>query len=794
MLYSPTLSSELTTISGRPNSVGWRGIALGSTLAVLLSLLGSSAALGAQCSNEEIRQRQGSSTLPECRAWEMVSPSEKDGSAVSTTFGTVQSAPSGNAFVFASSGAFGDAPTSLGLGFYRSARTGHGWSTHSLEAPQSNFGTLLAQASYTFSPDLSKTFQVSRKALAAGAVEGQGNAYLADNLTGERTLVATSGDEGGFFNKFAFGTLTQRISATPDYEHVLFEVDAKLTADAPSPSEGEELYEFNEGRLTYAPALPDGLPPSGGAVYETPGGGTRQLLGDASGSYLRERGQTTAVSASQRTPPAGEPSETEVPFGTVVPAPASASADGSVLYLTSNVPMTDDASPVNEGHIYRYEVASGKLTAIVNNAAPVGVEEPHVLLVSADGTYVYFLAQGSLVPGAPVSSQEGKNINLYVWHGEPGESGRIQFIAQTQCQDSGATVEEGASAEVCVEAGGPVEYGISPNGEHLAFTSYSQLTSFENRNEALCPSNPLVLSAPGSCTAVYDYDYASGQLRCVSCGPPGVAPIGDSELHGGYGFASGVPQIGSYETRNVLDDGRVFFQSPDDLTPDASNGKTDIYEWLDDGQRFLLSSGTAGGNSYFADATPDGTNVFFITDEKLVSEDEHADSDVYDARVDGGLASQNTPRASVPECEGDECQGVLALPPAGTAQPLTQTSGNEPGPSAVGASFSVGKLSSRQLRNLARTGRISLSVRVSMPGTVTAVAESTLSKHAQVLARGSGYASRAGAISVTLRLSRAARRTLARGRTLRVELSIRFSRIQTVRRLELTVRSSRKGR
>jgi hypothetical protein len=62
--------------------------------------------------------------------------------------------------------------------------------------------------------------------------------------------------------------------------------------------------------------------------------------------------------------------------------------------------------------------------------------------------------------------------------------------------------------------------------------------------------------------------------------------------------------------------------------------------------------------------------VFFTTRQRLVAQDVDQNSDVYDARVDGGLAGQEqTPAAG---CEGDICQGAPSSPP-GFASPSSST-------------------------------------------------------------------------------------------------------------------------
>jgi hypothetical protein len=767
---------------------------------VLLALMWPAGALAGQCANEQLRTEQGSTSLPECRAWELVSPPEKHGNNVSITRATDIAAPTGNAFVFGSSGAFADAPTSLGLGYYLSTRGPEGWSTRSVEAPQENAGFLIVQGTLAFSPDLTQAFQVSRKALAPGAVEGQGNAYLTNMLTGRRTLLASSSDEGLFFNQFGYGSLTNEIQATPDYSHVAFATAAKLTPDA---VEGQQnVYEWGEGDLRLASLLPGGAPAAEGASDDavfagTSGAGRVLFTAEDEGSdglYMRDGETTVALSASQRVPHSPL-EEGEVPRGTVAEARyGGASADGSAVYFTSSVPLTNTTSSSYEERLYRYEVASGKLTALSGNAAPGATpEQVTVLQVSRDDKiagddFVYFTADGALAPGATQAGFEFRNTNLYVWHGSPGEQGTIHFIAQTSCQVGEAN---GQPLESCPENIAPQEWDASPSGEHFAFAAFSQLTSYENKSQSRCPADAAVNSVPGACTAVYEYNYL-GHLSCLSCNPTGAPPAGPSSLDGGYG--GGTPQLAHDFTNNVLDDGRVFFDSPDDLSSAAVNAHQDVYESREDGSISLISSATAGEDAYFADATPDGSNVFFKTSAALVAEDTDSAYDVYDAREDGGIASQNERTSTGSECQGDECQGPSTSPPTLSSSATTQVPQGEGAAAAKAASFSIAALSGVQRARLARTGKISVSVKVSGAGVVSLLATERVDAHKQVLASGSRDAARAGTVAVTLVLSRAARLRLARQRKLRLAVSVRFSAASASKQLTFVLERPVRGR
>jgi hypothetical protein len=72
---------------------------------------------------------------------------------------------------------------------------------------------------------------------------------------------------------------------------------------------------------------------------------------------------------------------------------------------------------------------------------------------------------------------------------------------------------------------------------------------------------------------------------------------------------------------------------------------------------YLISTGESGDPSYFGDASADGSNVFFFTRQSLVNQDRDENDDLYDARVEGGIAAQNQPPPV--SCTGEGCLGPV---------------------------------------------------------------------------------------------------------------------------------------
>jgi len=147
---------------------------------------------------------------------------------------------------------------------------------------------------------------------------------------------------------------------------------------------------------------------------------------------------------------------------------------------------------------------------------------------------------------------------------------------------------------------------------------------------------------------VYRYDAQAQALTCISCSPSGAAPEGDASL----------PSHGL----GVLEDGRVFFNSPEQLSLADTNGKQDAYEYSG-GVLRLISTGTSIFPSSMLGASADGTDAFFFTRDVLVAEDRNGQAmKVYDAREGGGhfVIPPPPPCAASDECHGP---GTVSAPP-----------------------------------------------------------------------------------------------------------------------------------
>ncbi len=644
------------------------------------------------CPNEQLRAEQPYGLeLPDCRAYEMVSPTNKnDNNAVLKEEGLARASVSGEAITYASLGSFADPVGSRFVDQYVSRRTLGGWSTQSITPPYSATHTETASPFETliFTPDLSKAIALTDVPLTGEAEAGFENIYVDDLADGSYQLVTNAPPSREPYN---YPIPTHEIAATTDLSRVVF-----LNQNSGSGS-GTNLDEWEDGRLSLVAVAPNGEPMQavlgGGEEYGAYGKRSWRAMSDDGSRvfmtspaefyqhdrqvYVRENAAspvedclvsgdacTVEVSASKRTVPD--------PNGPLPAQYLGASVDGSKVFFTGCQKLTDDstasspAGSTNEENpcgpgkagvgndLYEYDLESGELTDLTvdtnvgdpNGAAVLGVAD-----ISEDGSYVYFVAEGDLAGGA-VSGQP----NLYLSH--DGET--PTFIAtlapgSTRTSDSNDWQEGPGGVNSTVRA--------TPDGTRVAFLSLRSLTGYDNR-----PAEPADClngeNEPSLCQEVFSYNAGTGSLICVSCNPNGARPVGNASFGEFKGNAD------RYIARNFSGDGsRLFFQSDDALVPHDSNGMQDVYEY-EDGRVYLLSDGAGDFASSFLDASASGNDVFIATADQLVPQDQDERVDLYDVRVGGGFPVSVAALA----CDnGDSCKPSVSAQPGVFGVPASAT-------------------------------------------------------------------------------------------------------------------------
>jgi hypothetical protein len=175
-------------------------------------------------------------------------------------------------------------------------------------------------------------------------------------------------------------------------------------------------------------------------------------------------------------------------------------------------------------------------------------------------------------------------------------------------------------------------------------------------------STDVALTGASTAGHVEIYRYtAGGAIACVSCAPTNGAPSTDTGL-----TTAGL---------NLIDDGRVFFTSSEQLVLRDTNKLKDAYEW-DGGVIGIVSTGLDTNDSGLLTASADGKDVYFFTRQTLAPQDGNGGAmKIYDAREGGGFLFNPNP----PSCKAsDECHGPGSQIPG--PPPITVAGTEEPQP------------------------------------------------------------------------------------------------------------------
>jgi len=734
--------------------LAFAGAILASLIAILAIVLTSVAPATASegCPNEARREEQGAAgrALPDCRAYELVSPSYMpspdyrhyfEGVAPTETTSLyprqpanlppvetgVSAARNGNAMLFSSR-----EPNSWELDDYTnlSRRGPNGWTGENIAPPQSRVGFLCLASGYVgHSANLDQVAFVDgwrensagsanapeicghdEPRLVPGEPEDSANLFLRDTASGSFQLVNLTPPGVESYDPFLD-------AMSPDGSHLVFQSKAQLTPDAPSTTaecEYGDVYVWSASTVHLLTVLPGGARAHGTLTSAVPMGGcgsvplfsadtTNAISANGERILFYAGGEFTAFSEQlenrafppiylggglyMREHPGAEQSALNGASECTEPAKACtiqidvhdggsgssgngqfqwASADTSKIFFTDEEKLTSDSTAqAGKPDLYEYDLekpAAQRLTDLTAN-----VSEPADVLgvsgASEDGSYVYFVAQGVLT-GSQENSHHAKaeagKPNLYLRH-----TGTTTFIA-TLSAEGGNRCDW---AQYCLSA------RVSSNGAFIAFDSMDSLTGYDNHPVHPEACRPLTLVSESPCMEIFRYAAASGangELTCASCNPTGAPPASEFAWSG-----IGMPQeAGSGEhsrivqpSHNVSDTGEVFFDTMEKLVPTDENETWDVYQY-DGGEGpsahlHLISSGKSEVPSYFADATPNASDVFFFTAQPLLRSDTRSDYDVYDARVGGGFAEP-----LIPQCEAEGCRPAYPGAP-GSSSPAS---------------------------------------------------------------------------------------------------------------------------
>jgi hypothetical protein len=578
------------------------------------------------CPNEAIRTEQDA-RAPDCRAYEMVSPPDKNGGDVIGESPSFEASEDGNGIAYMAHGSFGDTIGSgvAGQTTYVARRGPGGWSSLGVTpTPSHEIVMLLSGNTFVnnFSDDLSRAVVLAATlpAVSGHVPQLSMNLYSENTLTRELQLVSTP-PPGPYeistfrsdFAAYGFGAGFGAVSH--DSRHIAFNARSPMVAGA--PADVPSVYEWDNGILHLASVLPNGEAAPDGAVLAnptyretmSPDGSRLLFLSPHEGGQLYMRVNHTST-AWVSEPEMADPPQ-PLPENVVLQQMTGDSRH--VIFTTTSRLLDGDE---NDGpDIYLY------------TDGPDPAKESNLTLVTDTGDVSGNVGFGTNVAG---SSDDASRIyfwwggNFYVW-----EQGRTRFIASGV--DAG--VESIAHFAATTPLGGSAR--VSPDGRFFAF----------------------IRSSDGG---MYLYDAENSALSCASCRSDGTVA-----------GAAVVPNVTDLPLNTDLQaarpsflatNGKVFFSTSEELVEQDTNGATDVYEFDPVTEKAaLLTTGDSPFPAAFVEAGANGKDVFFVTRERLLGPDRDDLVDLFDVRSGGGYPSP--PPVPAP-CSGDPCQGTPVHPPA----------------------------------------------------------------------------------------------------------------------------------
>jgi hypothetical protein len=645
------------------------------------------------CANEQLRKENSSLALPECRAYEKVSPSGKEGfDAILVTY-------DGGDRVRYDSGAGNIAQSGLGslTNNYVATRSAAGWETipnlngssGSLYDAPSNFE--LGAGPEAYSSDLLSSMWYGPK-------NGSGRDIYLRRPDGTFTLLAKGeglvSQEliGGASNDLSHLFITPAWFALPPWGPGVYEFlgtgneQPPRRVDVDNSGSPITTCSFGGG----ASATKEFNSGNGRVVLVRVAGGCGGTNPPADELWARIDGTTSIdVSASQCNRTAADPGGVcNAPLGSggcttsssntgvgVEAGPGcrflkfqGATPGGSRVFFTTRQQLLDaDIDETND--LYACDIPAGIPAPVgrgnhcsafrqVSAGDPSGAVVESAGTISENGATAMFTAKGVLADNEDALGEEAVagDHNLYAWHTDGAHpDGQMTFVGRLDSDDLRGGQLQAPQA--------------TPDGRYLAFTTTSQLLDTDT----------------DQARDVYRYDVETEELTRASTNVFGVAG-------NGAGFEARIspatttvtnPTSNHHATTTISDDGqKIVFTTSEALSAADGNGESDAYLWTP-GRVSLISTGSVGGGAsssvlsggVLAAISGSGRDIYFQTRGALTPADGDDAVDIYDARVGGGFSF-----ASAATCSGDGggCQAHAPAPAPGSA-PVTARPSADPG-------------------------------------------------------------------------------------------------------------------
>jgi hypothetical protein len=537
----------------------------------------------ASCPNEQLQKESNTNpatgqpyslTLPDCRAYEMVSPLYKEGQDARPLIEdegpeALPVAPDGDAVGFFSIGLFSGPENYVvqknsPFNPYVAVRGEAGWVTRASGPPAAlSYHPFEEALGSDFSPDLRS------KELSCGITHGISQNFAALACAGKN--VGTLGSSWAFATPlypFVGGVVPQLyrgyLGASRDLSRAFIEPNTPLRASDEAPiyeiagvgSESPRLRKVNVdnagNELVLKPREEPALLGSSGtnrngtnfhAISED--GKTVYLTAVPHGGrpnptvYARVRCEAASATCKEDNEGLSAGEMSDELFETVAisspecelheevcqhpePQPAlfeGASADGKIVFFqTKQELLPEDRDTTNDLYSYDFSKPAGERLQMISagdNTDPTpgeGAEVSGVVRISADGSHVYFVAAGVLTSVANHNGEEAQpnGENLY---GYDTVSKKLKFVSRVSKAEGTVSVL-GPGGEL--RASDSERHAqTTPDGRYLVFSTPGELQNTGH-------------TGPGA--AVYRYDFETGEVVWVSHGAPGYKEQCEKEL------------------------------------------------------------------------------------------------------------------------------------------------------------------------------------------------------------------------------------------------------------------------
>ena len=642
------------------------------------------------CPNESLRTGP-SANLPDCRAYEQVTPVEKGGAMDAFHFeykrndeGVIVGEDGEHLELDAPFTHWGKGP-GAGDSPYFFARTQAGWQMTS-GSPQPETGL------DTYSPELfdADLTQFTLSAEFNSGVEGGASPdieYKAGPPGGPYATVAvTPRAKAG--NEYEVGWA----GASEDFSKLILKLEdrAVVPGHRSATKSGFDLYEYSEGLLRQANVTAKGA--TIGAC------GARLAKGDEKAAAIESGGKVAESSRHALSPdgsrvffeadpnanPGACPEQGEYQRGGpnvdlyMREASVGRTVDiGAYHFAAANPQDTELLLERPNGgsrEFLLYDVESASVKPLFS----VGGDTEKIL-VSENFAAIYLISIEQLTPEAPAATETTLNIipeNLYrydipartlsfvVQDGDSGKDAGPPFSGLSISTDGRFAYWDGSAAGV--PAGGVDPH---PEGEEGAAHTPQAFRYDSDGHVIECLSCASAFDPePTQRSFFYPNGVNDGRAETVD-GAPGEP---EGSANGDFAFFDTAAALVPADVDGEIEPAPATEGESSDFSPSS-----DVYEWRKDGIDgcahpqgcvSLISSGHGGKLVMFLGTAEEGRDVFLSTSSQLVSQDKDGALDIYDARIDGGFPP---PSAQPVECEGDACSTPASPPNDSTPSSLT---------------------------------------------------------------------------------------------------------------------------